>query len=303
MKRYNCATCGGELSPYIAEDLFYCNFCGKLYLLGRNPEEESLEELLEDLLEEHSVLEAARKLRLMGKTDVAVALLKDHISKVGAAPLYIRELLLMDINAFAINEYLFMNRFDGPTILKIRQDEYYHMLQECSDPQINELMSEIEVFLDVCEQRDEAVSQREETKKAQIQMSRKIRRRRDSNDNTGFRFDDIEIIIGSLITIAIILFFVGFVRTIPALIVVLLLIGIPLICFWGIIIARKPNDHPKPVMQDTKDEARYYAAITACENAQEKCDAAEAMMEEMMKETYPRIERLEKELFDTETAQ
>ena len=44
-------------------------------------------------------------------------------------------------------------------------------------------------------------------------------------------------------------------------------------------------------------------SITACENAQEKCDAAEAMMEEMMKETYPRIERLEKELFDTETAQ
>ena len=107
------------------------------------------------------------------------------------------------------------------------------MLQECSDPQINELMSDIEVFLDVCEQRDEAVSQREEAKKAQSLMSRKIRRRRDSNDNTGFRFDDVEIIVGSLITIAIILFALGFVRTIAALIVVLLGFGIPLIGFWA----------------------------------------------------------------------
>ena len=303
MKRYVCSTCGGELSPYISEDLFYCNFCGKLYLIGRNLEEESLEELLEDLLEELSVLEAARKLRLMGKTDVAVALLKDHIAKEGDDPAYIRELLLIDISAFAINEYLFMNRFDGPTILKIRQDEYYHKLQSCSDPKINELISDMEVFLDVCEQRDEAVSQREEAKKAQILMSRKIRRRRDGSGNSGLQLDDVELIISSCSLLFIALFLVGVVRTITAKIVVLLTFGIPLICFWGIIIARKLNDHPKPVMQDTKDEARYYAAITACENAQEKCDAAEAMMEEMMKETYPRIERLGKELFDTETAQ
>ena len=293
MKRYNCTTCGGELSPYIAEDLFYCNFCGKLYLIGRNPEEESLEELLGDLLEEHSVLEAARKLRLMGKTDVAVALLKDHIAKEGDDPAYIRELLLIDISAFAINEYLFMNRFDGPTLLKIRQDEHYHMLLNSSDPWIKELTSDIELYLVACDQRNEAYARRAEVMNTPI-LKTGGKRVHPAAGNTMYGEDLYLSIQGGILLFFVLL--VVLVRSIPALIIGTLISCAPT-CY---IVARHTiwkSRRPEVSQQDPKEQARYNAAKTACENAQAACEAADATITGL----YQKIERLEKELFEPET--
>jgi len=287
MKKYVCSTCGGEISPYIAGDLFYCNSCGKLYLPERNPEEE----LLEDLLEELSVIEAARKLRLLCKTNVAVALLKDHIAKEGADPVYIRELLLIDINVFAINEYLMMNKFDFPTLQKIRQDEYYQMLLNSSDPKIKELTSDIELFLDVCDQRHEAYARRAEVMSTPI-LKTGGKRVHPAAGNTMFGEDLYLSIQGGILLFFVLV--VVLVRSIPALIIGALISCVPT-CYLVVRHATRAHKRPEAPQQDPKELARYIAAKTACENAQAACEAADATMTEL----YPKIERLEKELFES----
>ena len=163
-----CATCGGDLSRYLSDDLYYCNSCGKLYMVER-----SFEDVVDDLVEEFSVTGAARKLRLQGKTDTAVELLEDQIAREGADPKCLRELLLIDLNAFSISEYLLMNRFDKDQRQKLRQNDRYRLLLDSADTKIRELTSDIEAYLDGCDQLEEQITLNEEAMNAQLSGRRK----------------------------------------------------------------------------------------------------------------------------------
>lgn len=137
MGDYVCKSCGGDIVSYSATGLYYCISCGKLY----------------ELEKEITVTQAARRLRMDGKTEDAIALLEDHIAKEGKDPQCLRELLLMDLNAFSISEYLVMNGNDIQGRSKFRQDKYYRILLADTDPKIKKLVQSIEAYLDACDQK------------------------------------------------------------------------------------------------------------------------------------------------------
>lgn len=101
MRGYTCATCGGDLSPYGARDLFYCNFCGKLYSENK----------------EVTPAEASRKLRMQNEFQAARLLMEEHMAKEGESCICLRELLLSDLNESSICGYI-EHHLDDMRLLK-----------------------------------------------------------------------------------------------------------------------------------------------------------------------------------------
>lgn len=90
MLDFKCATCGGDITPYGAGDLYNCKFCGKLYSENK----------------EITHIEASRKLRHCKEFDAAGWLMGDYIAKEGESSISLRELLLVELQASTICGYI-----------------------------------------------------------------------------------------------------------------------------------------------------------------------------------------------------
>lgn len=90
MLDFKCATCGGDITPYGAGDLYNCKFCGKLYSENK----------------EITHIEASRKLRRCKEFDAAGWLMEDYIAKEGESSISLRELLLVELKASSICGYI-----------------------------------------------------------------------------------------------------------------------------------------------------------------------------------------------------
>ena len=283
-----CATCGGDLSRYLSDDLYYCNSCGKLYMVER-----SFEDVVDDLVEELSVTGAARKLRLQGKTDAAVELLEDQIAKEGADPKCLRELLLIDLNAFSISEYLLMNRFDKDQRQKLRQNDRYRLLLDSADTKIRALTSDIEAYLDGCDQLEEQQALNEEAMNVQLSGRRKrmIHPKRVPEFGTQFIVSfAFGLVLFPMLAIA-------FARSLVSAGVVLIICFAPsyLVAVYGLICDSRRYSEEEAEMallneeKAARDKARsvYKTALAAAETAKGR-----------LAESAARIELSEKEIFE-----
>ena len=132
MRGYSCVSCGGNLSPYGAGDLFNCNFCGKLYSENK----------------EITPAEASRKLRMQNEFQAARLLMEDHMAKEGESSVCLRELLLIDLNESYICGYI-EHHLDDIRLLKgLETNKLYRRFRNLSgdDADLSAFCTQLESF-------------------------------------------------------------------------------------------------------------------------------------------------------------
>ena len=129
MLDFKCATCGGDITPYGAGDLYNCKFCGKLYSENK----------------EITHIEASRKLRRRKKFDAAGWLIEDYTAKNGESSISIRELLLVELQASTICGYIRENSEDTDMITGLITHKLFRRLRKLANSE------EVDLFYDPIE--------------------------------------------------------------------------------------------------------------------------------------------------------
>lgn len=111
--RILCVSCGGNLVPYKYDEIFKCEFCGKLYSDS----------------EECTELEAVRKLSKKRKKEAASAMLQDLITSNPGNIVYLWEKVNLDFGCEKVSDYLFNNKTKVEKLVYITGSESYEMMK------------------------------------------------------------------------------------------------------------------------------------------------------------------------------
>ncbi len=126
-----CASCGGRLIS-IDEDLFRCEFCGKLY----SDEKEC------------SDIEAVRKLWAKGLKDIARKLMRDALSSHPDDPVYLLESLHIELDSDSVAEYLEKNMRSDSALDRLISKSSLVAMGKSRRRDISNLAHELEQYVD-----------------------------------------------------------------------------------------------------------------------------------------------------------
>lgn len=127
-----CASCGGRLIS-IDEDLFRCEFCGKLY----SDEKEC------------SDIEAVRKLWAKGLKDIARKLMRDALSSHPDDPVYLLESLHIELDSDSVSDYLEQNMRSDSALDRLVSKAQFVSLGKSRKRENNDIAHDLEHYVDL----------------------------------------------------------------------------------------------------------------------------------------------------------